>query len=233
MNIKKINLIFLALSLFCQLKASSSHTILPCTIEFPKAVKTVPQICVRYCGDRFTCETDREGKRACFTLPVDKNCTHFSLLITQSFDYEIAKDNTVQYFTVDPECKYKFYNMELVRAPKKRYRTSGESKKTVQKKDHWIIKEEQLKKDGRLPDDTIIVMLNAEYVDEVTGKNGFELPSIAIKRNVIEIAGSEKKLHENATQLILASLDYNLLHSHCKVHTRQDKQKVIIAMANM
>lgn len=215
-----------------QLGARSPYTILPCSIEFPKTVKKVPQVCIYQGGERFTAEIDKEGKRACFILPVDKACTHFSLLITEGLQFE-SEENTIQYLKVDTKKPYKFYNMELVKAPRKRYRVPIEKQEKKKEKDRWIVTQDELGQDGRIPDDTIIVLLNADYVHEVRGDESFELPTIFIKKNVLNIAGSEKKLHDKSIELLLSSLDYNPLHANSKTHTRQDREKIIVAMAVM
>ena len=211
---------------------SSPFTVLPCAIEFPKVVKTIPQICVYQGGEKFTCEIDQEGKRTCFTLPIDKTSTNFFLLIAEGLEYE-SEENTVQYLKVDSKTPYKFYRMELVRAPKKRYRTPSEKNKKQEEKDRWIIAETKLEESGRIPDDAIIVLLNANYVKEVKGDNGFELPSIIIREDVLSVAGSETELHDQSIELLLSSIDYNPLHSSFKVHTKQDQQKILVAMAGM
>ena len=224
-QIFKINLLIL-LSFF-SMQASSPYTVLPCTIEFPQSVEKVPQICVYQSGERFTCEIDHEGKRACFILPADKLCTTFHLVITDGLSFE-AQDNTVQCLKINPKHSYKFYEMELIKATQKQ--TSPDKKK--QNTDHWIVTEHKLV-DGKIPDEAIIVLLNANYIQHLRADRGFELPAIVVKKNVLSIAGSEKKLQDKAIELLLTSLDYNPLHETIKAHTKQDKQKVIIAMTNM
>ncbi|MCK5633137.1 hypothetical protein KAH94_05275 [bacterium] len=203
-------------------------------------MKSVPQICIYYCGNNFTCEAHEESKRSYFTLPVDKACTTFSIIIIHLKDLQwVSKKNTVHYNTVNyykakANSSYKFYDLELVKAPFKRYRTPSETLKNKQeKKGHWNIEEKKLSAEGKIPDDTIIVLYNAEYVDNLEGNNSFELPTIIIKNDILTLAGSEKKLHDDAIELLLESIDHNPLHSHVQIHTRQDKQKIIIAMTDV
>ncbi|MFC1845592.1 hypothetical protein ACFLX2_00515 [Candidatus Dependentiae bacterium] len=232
MNIKQFNLTpILAMFFSWYAVAYFPSTVLPCTIEFPKVVKDVPQVCIYHEGERFACEIDKEGKRVCFTIPVDRGCTTFHLLVTSNLQCESSEENTVQYLKTDSEQPYKFYKMKLVRALRKRYCVPSEkNKKPIE--DRWEVSQKELGKEGRIPDEAIIVLLNAEYVDNLKADKGFELPTIVIKNNVLEIAGSESKLHDNAIKLLLSSLDYNPLHSTNQVHTKQEKQKIIIAMSD-
>lgn len=233
MNIKKVitKLPVLTILFSWQLFTYAPFTIFPCSIEFPKAVKEIPQICIYHEGERFACEVDNESKRTCFTIPVDRDCITFYLLVTSSLQCEASEENTVQYLKTDTEKPYKFYKMKLMRAARKRYSTPSEKEKKPGE-DSWIVKQKELSIDGRIPDDTIIVLLNAEYVDNLKPDKGFELPTIVIKNNVLEIAGSESVLHDNAIKLLLSSLDYNPLHSSNQMHTKQEKQNIIIAMAD-
>jgi len=232
MNTKLFRLMSLLAIFFClNVVGHSSSTVLPCTIEFPKIVNDIPQVCMYQGGERFTCEVDQEGNRACYTLPVEKTCTSFSLVITSSLQYESEK-NTVQYLKVNPNHPYKFYRMELMKAPRRRYRVPSE-KNLPEPKDQWIVAQEELEENGRIPDDAIIVLLNADYVETIRADEGFELPTIVIKDDILAIAGSEKKLHDDAIELLLSSLDYNPLHASAKAYTKLDKQKILVAMTEI
>jgi len=233
MNVKIKIVSLLTVVLSWHLFASSPFTVLPCSVEFPKSVKNIPQICIYYGGERFPCEVDQEGKRACFTLPIDKACTTFFFLIADTLSFE-SENNTIQYLKVDTDQSYKFYQMELVRAPKKRYRLPSQKGKPEKEiKDRWMIVKRDLKSDGRIPDDAIIVLLDADYVQTVREDKGFELPTIVIKDNVLEVAGSEQKLQDKAIELLLSSLDYGPLHVNAKIHTKQEQKTIMVAMSGM
>lgn len=232
---KSIKLFFLLLlAVDLRLFATSPYTVLPCTVEFPKTVKNIPEICIYQSGERFNCELDREGKRACFTLPIDKACSIFYFVIARNLEYE-SEENTVQYLKVSKECSYKFYEMELVKAPRKRYRVFSEVKTENQEEneDRWIISEKELPSDRRIPDDAIIVLLNAEYVDDLKGENVFEFPTIIVRSDIINIAGSESEFQNRANELILSTIDYNSIHENPKIHTKKDKQRILVAMSGL
>ena len=127
--------------------------------------------------------------------------------------------------------------MQLVRAPKKKYLIPSMQKENQKKEkkqtDRWIITKKTLPKNRRIPDDAIIVLLNAEYVEKLQADNGFEFPKIIIKKDILKITGSEKALQDKAIELLLTSIDYNPLHVTSKTHTKQDQQNIIIAMSGM
>jgi hypothetical protein len=201
-----------------RIEAYSPFTVYPCTVEFPKTLKKVPEICIYHGGERFIGEVDTTGRRACFNLPIEKSCTHFNLLVIEELQFESEK-NTIQYLKIDTKQPYKYYTMELVRASRKRY-VPSDRKNQESEPDRWIIRSGKVSPDGRIPDETIIVLLNANYVERVEGSNGFELPTIFIKENIVEIAGSEQRLHDKSVEMILSSLDYNPIHVNTKIATR-------------
>ncbi len=222
---------FFMILLGYNVSAHSPFTVYPCTVEFPKTIKKVPELCIYHGGERFIGEIDTTGRRACFSLPIDRSCTHFTLLITQELQFE-SEDNTVQFLKIDAKQAYKFFTMQLRKGSRKRYVSSIDTKQQAEP-DQWIIRPSKVSPDGRIPDETIIVLLNADYVERVEGDQGFELPTIYIKENVAEIAGSEQLMHDKSVEMILSSLDYKPIHANTKVATRQEGERIIIASAQV
>lgn len=206
--------------------AYAPFTVYPCTIEFPKIVKKIPELCIYHGGERFVGEVDTTGRRSCFHLPIDRSCTSFTLLVTQDLQFESEK-NTVQFLKIDPQQPYKYYSMQLIRASRRRFPGSQQQ----QEPDQWIIRPSRLSPDGRIPDETIILLMNPSYIDRVEGSNGFELPTLYIKDNVLDLAGSQQELLDQAVELVLSSLDYKPIHANLKTETRQDGEHLIIATA--
>lgn len=207
--------------------AYARSTVLPCTVEFPKTIKKVPELCIYHCGERFVGEVDTTGRRSCFNIPVEKGCSHFTLLITQELQFE-TEHNTVHYLKIDPQQPYKLYTMDLVRAPRRRA-IGASSTPAQQDPDQWTIRPGRLAVEGRIPDDAIIVLLNPMFIDRVEGGDGISLPTIHIKENLLTLAGSEQELHNQAIELVLASLDYKPIHANTAVAVRQEGERIIIA----
>ena len=81
----------------------------------------------------------------------------------------------------------------------------------------------------RLPDETIIVLYVPEYVQAVSGGNTLELPTIVIKSDVIDLAGSEDALLDQSIALQMAGLNSDTIHSPLKHAIKQIGHRTLIA----
>src|SRR5581483_3730006 len=145
----------------------------------------------------------------------DRYITQFTLLITPSFRF-VTQDNTVLYRALEHGQPYKFYVLTLkekVIHPENVV-LLGNSSKEPTSHYYWDVKEIPLSTyQARIPDDSIVICYNPDFVDAISGGNAVEFPSIKIKRNILNLVGSEAKLHENSIELVLASLDHDMLHT--------------------
>jgi len=98
----------------------------------------------------------------------------------------------------------------------------------------WIISEEKIAENGKIPDDALIIIFNPDFVQNLKGGTELELPKIIIKQNILEIAGgSEEKLHEEEVILLMSSLDLNLIHSKITPQIQQKpSKKLVIAISD-
>lgn len=186
------------------------------SIQFPK-LKSIPNVRIYYRGNKIKSETDQEGKKVTFSLSENKLSTFFYLLITEQIHSE-TENNTIKYFKIQTNQKYKLFSLELITDNK------GKSE--------WRIKEQQIPfKTGRIPDDAIIICYNPAFVEKIVGGTEIELPKIYIKDNIVSLVGSEDKLHDKSIELLLSSLDYDALHSTIKQAVKQDiSLKTVVAL---
>lgn len=212
----KSSFILLALitSLTCQLMASIEKKVMVGSIQFPKAVEHLEGIRIWCGGKKIKSETDPEGKKVTFSLTTNKYQNYFYLLITEHPGSQTAEDNTIQYLKSHPQHAYKFYSLELL--------ADGT----------WRIRELKISLEtGRIPDDTIIVYYNPEYIEKVQGGNHIELPKIFLKNDIIALAGSQDRLRDESIELLLSSLDFDTLHDTIKQTVKQDiSLKTIVAL---
>lgn len=184
------------------------------SIQFPKTVEYLEGIRIWCGGKKIKSETDPEGKKVTFSLTTNKHQNYFYLLVTEHPGSQMAEDNTIQYLKSHPLHAYKFYSLELL--------------------DHgtWRIKELKISLEtGRIPDDTIIVYYNPEYIEKVSGGNHIELPKIFLKNDIISLAGSQDRLRDQSIELLLSSLDFDTLHDTIKQTVKQDiSLKTIVAL---
>jgi len=202
-------------------------------IIFPQNVKSIPQISLYRRGIKIKSETDHDANKTQFTISEDKTCNEFYLLITQNVKANV-KDNTVHNLAIDLNQNYKFYKIQMIQingAPRHPL-----AEKNTDEKDEfaWQIASLNMHKDGVLPDNTLIIIFNPEYVEKLEGGNDLELPKIIIKKNILELAGSQEKLLVEADALIMGSLDFLTL-SHIKPKPEiklQAEKKLIMVMSN-
>lgn len=212
----KSGFIFLALitSLTTALMGSMEKKLMVGSIQFPKAVQCLEGIRIWCGGKKIKSETDTEGKKVTFSLTTNKYQNYFYMLITEHPGSQMAEDNTIQYLKSHPHHAYKFYSLELLADAT------------------WRIKELKTSLEtGRIPDDTIIVYYNPDYIEKVNGGNQIELPKIFLKNDIIALAGSEDRLHDQSIELLLSSLDFDTLHDTIKQTVKQDiSLKTIVAL---
>jgi hypothetical protein len=211
-------------------------------IQFPLSINIIPSIRVYYAGKKITTEIDEEGKRVLFSVPEQKNRTFFYLLVTPEIQF-VSKENTIEYLKLKSHLPHKFYALELISSeevqPNKRAKFSLTSldnaafAMATTTKHHWEIKELSLNiLSGRIPDETIIICFDPSYVQKLEGGNIVEFPKIVLKPDLINILGSEKKLHELSTKWFLAALNTDTIHEPFSSEIKLSGQnKTIIAMA--
>lgn len=200
--------------------ASASKMLFMGTIQFPHTLQLIPDVRVYCAGNKIKCENQQDSKRISFGIADDRQRTMFHILITNKINVE-ATENTIKYLKSSKS--YKLFRMQLVQKE-----SFGDDAQALY---DWDIQELRLGKNKRLPDDTIIIFYNPAYVDALKGGNAIELPTIHIKPNLLDIVGSEKKLHEISDELLLSSLDYEPIHARIKQELQANyQQKTILAV---
>ncbi len=213
------------------------RTSLCAIIQFPKTVDTVPGVRIYYKGQRIRCDIDQETRRINFSIPADEGATSLDIVVTDSLSF-VAHNNVVEYLKVARKKPYKFYVAELERggsafcfleAP---YDDGVESEAGSSGSASWYVEEiPHALEGGRIPDEAIILCFKPSYIDSVSGGSLSTPLTINIRPDVVAVAGSEKKLHEIADELLLSSLDYDALHAVMRqeVHYASNP-KTIVAM---
>lgn len=184
-------------------------------IQFPKTLTSIPDIRIYYSGQRIKCETQQESKRITFAIPDSTQKNQFKILITDNVEFA-SEYNIIKYLKVRHNTPYKFYLATLVQqtiplCSLEQLDNEGVSSKNILT---WHIQEypNALEKE-RIPDDTIIICLKASYIEKLDGSNETMLPIIKIRPDIIKLAGSEQRIHDQANELILSLLDYDTIHA--------------------
>ena len=193
---------------------SRNRTLFSGTIQFPELIERVPSMRVYYSGNKITCLPSHHSKKLLFSVPEERQRRYFYLLITEKVRFK-TEENTIKYLKIDPQSPYKLYFLVSPQTP-----ASG---KIAKKEDLvWEIGEKRLGTDGRLPDNTIIICCDPKLVETLVGGDLLELPTIMIKETLLDVVGTEKKLHESFEQLLLTLLDIDTLHSPVEPQTKFD-----------
>ena len=167
-------------------------------------------------GQRIKCEVNHDLKRITFAIPDVAHRTQFNILITDNLEFA-AEYNVIKYLKVRQNSPYKFYQVELLHSNPLlcsfeqpiENGTDCHNPKMM-----WHIKEYRNALDkGRIPDDTIIICCKESYIDRLEGTNAATLPTIKIRSDILQLAGSEKNLHEITDELIISLLDYDTIHA--------------------
>jgi len=196
-------------------------------IVFPQNLKNIPHISLYQRGLKIQAEIDNSGKKIQFTISEEKKYKKFHFLIAQYIQPKI-ENNTVKYLKIGIKQSYKLYKLELVEI----YDPQKSRNKKESNFYHWEIKEKKIGSQRIIPDDTLIIIFNPQYIEKIEGGSNFELPKIFIKNDILKLAGSEEKLCDEVNELLMASLDLNIFHTKPISEIKSvHKKKLTIAMS--
>jgi hypothetical protein len=207
--------IFAEWSPHSRLSERKSTTIYVASVQFPSIIKELPKMRAYFGGRKVVCETD--GDRLVFTIETDRSMRKLYLLIVE--DHSFKFDETIRYLKIKPNTDYKLWSLELIHkkntevvAPKL---VGGIKLDTDEKSPYyWIIREEILDgTTGQIPDNTIILRYNPNFVDHLEeSRSSVDLPRIVIASDILKKVGSEANLHELSTRYLLSALECDTIH---------------------
>lgn len=226
---KQFALIFMASVLLVHSMSAMQANIILGGVQFPKSIGKLPPLRIYHCGRIIKTEKDLASKKIIFQIPKGSYQSHFFILVCDSVEFVTRNsnktelhDNTIAYLKVDTQKSYKLYSVLL--APHEAHNEAEPAHIFLNKEKinySWHIQEKALDSSGRIPDDTLIISYPADSIDFLRPESMFELPTIIIKENVLELLGSTQ-LAELSDKLIIESLHLDALH----VQGQQPKQIV-------
>jgi|SRR5579872_971188 len=223
--------LLLVLPILCILTSPiTAYNLMLGSIQFPKNLKTVPNVRIYYSGKIVSCKIDRSDKSVSFNIPkYSSNQMRYSVVITESVEFATAKSadnpsNIVEFMKVPEGKEYKLYT--LLQVPNFSDEVGAHTRPTYR----WRILNDQARL-NKIPDDALIVLLDPSWVDSLEGENTFELPTIKLKPNIVELCGSSDDFYDKSTKLLLAAIDSDTMHDSVHAHEtiRQEKNRVTIA----
>jgi len=219
-----------------------ARSLLMGNVQFPYTIKKMSPIRVYYAGKIIHSHSHEIGvPKVTFEIPRGKRQNRFYILITEEISYQLkdllelnSKQNTVDYLKVIPNQSYKFYVLDLIQdTPLFDQSTSIEALKnknitSTTPTYHWEIREELLPESGEIPDATIVICYFPEFIAGLKGGSNLELPTIVLRSDMLERAGSQEKLYEESIKLQLASINSDTIHAPTKCETKSDQQRMLI-----
>lgn len=205
--------------------AIDNPTMLSIAIQFPKTLKKTPDVYACKLGCRIELDNDKNGNKISFNFLENRDKAHFWLLIISEVpEFKMVSSGTVDYLRVEPTQNYKFYSLSLeLKTP------SNRSNRIQQPEYTWIINECEIPdKQGRLPEDTLIIAYNPHFVDHLAGGSSTELPTIFIRNDILILNGTEDQFYEKSIEILLSSIDYNAIHATIEKEVRYDLNSKIV-----
>lgn len=160
-------------------------------------------------------------------LPEDQRCLTFSLIITPAEIEPVCEGNTTRYLRRNPKAACAWYDLTLEIDP---HHKSGYT---------WNIEKKDLSKvPSRLPEHSILIYTNPEYIDSIKQMEterpaGFSsdtmvinFPTIIFKKTI-----DKEVFEETAVTALLASLDLDTIHARVKTASKKDAQVVLSMMS--
>ncbi len=216
MNINKTYLI-LAVLVMLTTDITLPSTLFMGSIQFPETLKTIPDVRLYYAGHKITTQTNNKTKGIAFSICESQNCSTFYVIITNDIQLETPKDsNTIEYL-INNNSDYKFYVL-------KRITKNSEGEPEYE----WVIQERPLV-ENRIPDNAIIVYYNPDYIETLEVENSIRLLKITMKKNIIDLAGSHKKLHDESEMMLCSAINLDSIHTKIKPKTKQFCEKLVVA----
>ena len=163
-----------------------------------------------------------EDNHLTFSIKAGKNQKVFYILIANAQDFEYAKkqavedqsiEQTIQYRSILQGKTYKLYRVRIMPKEVSIEQTllSLDNSEIIPEYD-WYIESLQFMEHDIIPDDTIVVLYNPNYVQGLQSEGTHKLPTIIIKNDIEDI----EKLHEYELINLLASLDTDTIHAPTK-----------------
>lgn len=199
------------------------NKVLTGTIQFPAGLQVpISPLTIVYRGDPTHTQVDQKNHAISFQLLRNDSQYSFKLFIAepQNIEYVPYESkyhtglNTFKFQRIKDNSSYRYFVLSLIPS-------IVEGTKQIQY--NWQINEERIRTaERKIPDDAIILHAAPEWISHLDGQHGFDFPTIWIKHNIVELAGSPEKLKDRFMRIALASMDSGALRGE-KVEVAQKR----------
>lgn len=194
-----------------------------------------PDLCLYYKGDKLQLDInyDKKSKKigkeeviqqlvniVPYSLTETKATQKFHILICCRPEFA-SDENTIDYLYIPHDTPYKFYTLSAARL----------SSKDNQLEDClWTVSQESLGDKGIVPDNTIIFLFNADFIEGLQVKswpsnsNIRILPSIVLKQSI-----DRQDVLRAIVQARLAAIDFDVVHRHrIQAQSKRDCKSIMV-----
>lgn len=207
----------------------SQQTLFMGTIQWPMVLKKVPSLRIYHAGHQLSCESNHETHQITFAVPEMRDIDIITLIIAepQHIKPHMAEDNTIQYLAIAKDAPHKCFQITRIHTSITSNLTSSTSK--TPPSESWRVDQRRLHADGKIPDNALILCCNPDLIDEISGGNSIDLPTIHIVSDLLTKIGSEAALHEASDTFLITCLNLDTLHTKLTFDIKQHQEKKLVA----
>jgi hypothetical protein len=221
----------LLVSLICLIVTSSyTQSLIMGCIQFPKELPSVPSVRIYYSGKIIKTTPDHEQKKIHFSLPKFGRQFRYSIVITPLLEFaKNTKADTpimIDFMKLPNTQNYKMFTLLLMPKFQDPEDTDAKLEYAWRVKDDWI-----LNKDHKIPDDAIIICMDPQWIDHIGGATEYELPTVYVKSNVVNICGSSDNFYDQSAKILLAAMDSDAFHNASEEPYIKQKENCIMIAA--
>jgi hypothetical protein len=228
---KKRTLIGLTVLTFCilPLQAEFQQTLFMGTIQWPMILKKIPSTRIYHSGHQLIGEINNETRQITYSVPESRDISLITFIIVepQNITLQKADDNTIQHLTLAKNAPYKCFQATRITIDATA-ENSGRTNKTTPT-ESWRVEKRKLHEDGNIPDNALIICSTPDFIDDISGGNSIDLPTIHICSDVLTKIGSEAALHEAADTFLITCLNLDTLHTKLTFDVKQHQEKKLVA----
>lgn len=182
-------------------------------IQFPSTLTKTPTLRIYFAGNKLACKRNDEKKNISFNVtPIQHNMPLY-ILVIKKVQWQ-SDENIIKYLKVNPQKAYRLYRIA--------FNTNNGT---------WHIQEEFLDEQGKIPDNTIIIISAPEWIEKIEGGNTVTLPTIYIQSTIMDQFESEEALTRETESLLLGAIDSDSIHKKTEQMVKPHyKIKTVLAL---
>ena len=194
-------------------------------IVLPASVQE--EICIFHKGKTIEVDVQKDEQSAfyLFSFLESKSTNVFHILIASELSFSTEPNtNTLKYLQVLPDMPYVFYKLQ----GKRFYNNFGQLEYYG-----WDIESKQLPESGIVPDDTLIIMMSPELLEDLESKRwDIETNTRVLPDLVISPDFSPEQISKMLARSRMASLDLQSLHKNTSKVVKQRYRRAVAMLVH-